>query len=715
MTTVRSVESFPIGSVKGYELPVEIHGLPFPPEELTRLLESCPAVIALPADEGHDHLPLEYANQPRDNELSPYELRQPSEHHGRSFQLVGQAFEQPWQDEYGNTYTALTLKGNNYSKPSIIKSPTATDGYIPYGLQESTVIERVIKASDVLRRRGISTEYVLGLAEPKLLPWPLTNEGIEACEYVSLAEYKRRIISTYWQELDETEREELTFTELFAKFQDTTFYTSLRATDTPYRLFDLHDDVIRQRVYDAVNTTVEQPFTSDNSKDEERFLCEIAMPNLGRNLARLHIDLAHRFPHLGNITAFGGIVDLDSVHGASLGLEDAPITMRDRVYDLYYLLEQIPLKHAGLPVQIGSQLSAHNRFMSSYLAETYEVFGGGEAAIEHIGQLLATFVSYVADRADRDDGRGRLVLHAMKRIYQKDMLGIDAEDCASIDQLRQAMLEHVKHNWEGLKAIGVQHLIAELPTMCDDTINDHINEIVDAHQAGEQYDLLGQPEVQKYLTRIWSAHLADLLIEKLGQSLAEAPTGLANIHSVKDVATRAMLYSDLLQQFGEKICEIGEPIVTAMLSEKTEQVKDALHYTFPDKLLGDDTAYSTHTGFSDKQFWYFNDEVPWQHIDTLIQSGSIPITFEQIVFTKQNEPMIKPSSPDVTLVEVATDDTVQGFCLDHTSESQPFITPSFSQKPSYVAIVEASKQTGDKSLRVLIDYRDSAPAQLRLF
>lgn len=717
MTTVRSVESFPIDSVKGVELPVEVYGLPFASEQLQRLLESFPAVTALPEnternDEPLDYLPF-YEPSP---EISEYELRQPSPYHGRSFQLVGPQFEQQWQDEYGNNYGALTFKGNNYSKPGIIKSPTAAVGYIPYGLQESTVIERVVRASEVLRSRGISTEYILGLAEPKMLPWPIKGDEVGACEYVSLAEYKRRITEDYWHKLTEEEREATPYIELFSKFQDTAFYTSLRATDTPYRVLDLVDRTIRQKVYDHVNQEhPDHPFEVSNANDDERFLRDVIAPNLGRNLAKLHVDLAHRFPHLGNITALGGIVDLDSVHGEGLGLGDAPVTMADRAYDLHYLTGEMPQTLPGVSLRIYHQLDAHFSFTSSYLHETFKAFDSEQAAIEHIGALIVSFEALVDAKENSDDSIGGFVLRHLKHVYVEDILGIAVEDADIAKKLYAEVRQYIETEWDTLKAEGMQHLQTKLPGMCSDIINDHINEITSAHYSGEAYDPLNQTDTRQESIALWSANLIDFFIDKLGDELAKNNQSIEKVRSLPHVETRAMIYRQLLELFAEEFHETGMRIATAFINERLQIIRDELAYTYPDQLFGDEATHSSHTGFHDKQFWHFGDTIPWQQVEFLIESGQMPIVYEQLTYAEHGEPIIKPSTPDATIVEVVTDSSYECFIFDRDQNREPFIAPSFSRPPSYIGIVEQPKKGGDRTLRILGEYEKDSPDQLRLF
>lgn len=111
-------------------------------------------------------------------------LDQISPSHARSYEL-GSATQVTgiWGDCYGNRYTSLSYKGNNFSNPDIMRSSTAPSGFMPYGLQEDDALLRVLKSSRMLRENGISTEWLVAVVEPASLPYD--------DEMVSQHEYKK--------------------------------------------------------------------------------------------------------------------------------------------------------------------------------------------------------------------------------------------------------------------------------------------------------------------------------------------------------------------------------------------------------------------------------------------------------------------------------------------------------------------------------------------
>ncbi len=337
------VEAYPVNAVKDEQLPNEVAGINLSSDELDALVEWLPTVVVRP-DLKQDVLPFETEPIPGNVDEHDMYLRQPTRSHGRSFELQGEHYARPWQDEYGNFYSSLTIKGANFSKPGIIKSLTASNSYIAYGLQESSVSRRLLRASRMLRENGVGTEYILRLAEPKRYPWP-RQDGTDWVEYLSLPAYKQKVVESYWLSTEEDERSAEQYVEVSRSFESMTFYSSLRAMDTSFRVDDLASSRVRREVFALANKhfiTEQKPYDPRNFSDIIRFNTEIIAPNLARNLAKLHsIGLSHRYPTELNVTALGSIVDLDSVHGEPLGIGDEPITAKDIAQDLLVAIEAI--------------------------------------------------------------------------------------------------------------------------------------------------------------------------------------------------------------------------------------------------------------------------------------------------------------------------------------------------------------------------------------
>jgi hypothetical protein len=360
MSELHTIEAHVVSNIKDERIATDIPECPLSSEARRFILSQCPIVITAPYTD-QQSLPFTQPADVSGTILADLHLKQTSGVHNRSFELKGPPVDTLWHDEYGNEYSSITLKGNNFSNPGVIQTLTATDGFIAWGLQESKIIERVIKASNVMRARGIGTEFIMGLAEPKAYAWP--THGFDACAYemIPLADYKARIVASFWKSLDEKQRQELDFTEVLDSFNDKTFFVSMRATDTPYRLGDVHWDPAmdvqnRKDVYDHINVERvkqgEQPLNPNSMDDWSVYVINYLAPKLAQNLGKLHPDLAHRFLHADNITALGSIVDNDSVHGDALGLGDEPITAQDRARDILDALNSL---HLLLPLNKSSE------------------------------------------------------------------------------------------------------------------------------------------------------------------------------------------------------------------------------------------------------------------------------------------------------------------------------------------------------------------------
>lgn len=260
--------------------------------------------------------------------------------HGRSYELGNaKAPTAIWEDQYGNAYTSLSYKGNNFTKPDIIHSLTAPSGFIPYGLQEDDALLRVIRSSRLLRENGIATEWIVGVTEPATMPY--------IDEPVTQHEYKKR-----WLEDILSARPIKEAGEIAQAIAPMTFFVTERCMEINDRPLDFLDDTTSgqiqarlQKVFTVYNVTHRRDADfrelSADSNEDRRYYFTTLLPTLqGRNLARLHnAQLVHKFPVPGNTTALGGVIDLDSIHGEPLGFGDRPITFQDMRHDIEMAFE----------------------------------------------------------------------------------------------------------------------------------------------------------------------------------------------------------------------------------------------------------------------------------------------------------------------------------------------------------------------------------------
>src|SRR3990167_2273851 len=124
------VETFPHRSIAG-EL-IDVEGLPFEDEFFRG---SVPVVTEHEAPAKNGVLRCVGPIHVRSYELSQTEEDDPGPKHH-------------WHDQYGNAFTALVTKGNNFSEAILVK-PAST--YNAYGLQEGGALLRSLRASKIMR------------------------------------------------------------------------------------------------------------------------------------------------------------------------------------------------------------------------------------------------------------------------------------------------------------------------------------------------------------------------------------------------------------------------------------------------------------------------------------------------------------------------------------------------------------------------------------
>jgi hypothetical protein len=250
--------------------------------------------------------------------------------------------------------------------PGLVRSPTAPSGFLPFGLQEGDALLRVARASRVMRQAGIDTERLVAVSEPKNLIY----EG----EEVSVPEYKKRLIEGMLLKADNgtarTEREEpFSYKEISdaaIALASLDFFVTLRSTATALRIGDLmkggkllmnlpigveidYDNLAstfgaynvaagHRRAELArlgLNTSLPTELGKETEGDVlEHYFVEILPRSMALNLSRLHdLGLTHDFPHMNNFTTLGGLVDLDSVKGDRLDLDDRIDNVEGAIWD----------------------------------------------------------------------------------------------------------------------------------------------------------------------------------------------------------------------------------------------------------------------------------------------------------------------------------------------------------------------------------------------
>lgn len=440
-----SVEAFRHRSVKGELLPKRVKGLSLGAEALRTIMHKVPIIVSDPDAEVDttDSIAESLGLEP-----SPYKLFRPSVIHRRSFVFEDPEFRQTWHDEHGNEYSAISLKGNNFATPGMHEHPTAAEGVDAHGLQESSHLERVLKASEFMRSRGIATEYVFGVTEPKQFLWP--GNGDEQPEMLSLDEYKRRIVFDHWTKLPKEEQTNEKLAGLIKQFKDLTFVVSLRAIDSPYRLEEVKYPTARESIYQYANDFLldneDQPFDVSNSKDGLRYTATIVAPRLGRNMARFHhAGLYHGYLHAGNVSSLGAVVDLDSVTGEALGIGDKKVDAIDTSFDLMRLTSdmtrrQIDMENIEDMAMFRESLRPAEKFFDSYISEI-ETLTSVDEARQFLSEVIYKYSLYVPEIEDIDATDLESVLGSMiKELLSEYSITMYAERYFNIDATQQSEL-----------------------------------------------------------------------------------------------------------------------------------------------------------------------------------------------------------------------------------------------------------------------------------
>ena len=713
MNSHRNVESFRIDSVKDELLPSEFQGLPFSSEQIHELLENCPAILVSPQSP-QDSLPF---SSSEDESAPSYQLQQPSPDHRRSFEIIPTEPGQTWKDEYGNTYGALTLKGNNFSNPSIVEHPTASEGFIAYGLQESSIIGRVMRASQLLRSRNITTEHTIGLAEPKQYPWPLIDSLTDAYELIPLKEYKRRIITNYWDSLPDDKRTPDELAELYRKFKDMTFYVSLRATDTAYRLNDMQNLTARQKVFEQIN---EQrllpegvdPLDATNPNDVDRYLEHVFCPQAGRNYARLHTDMAHGFAHGLNMSALGSIVDLDSVSGAPLGFDDKEITDTDRAKDIADALSAIST------MQYFREPSGCVHFIRSYIDETVAQHDTLESALNQLTNVLDTLHADVQsrNRLSERNYTDVTVAHAYLYFYQ---LVESALPQGKIDTLRSEIRTYLYNaiTDPAIDAAITERFNANGGIYIEELIEEHANEISGAVYEGDQFDVLDV--LQQTYTRPTSEvgglmidHTLSAYYNEITRHIIAArqqqKLQMNSEDNISDVEHR-ILQLNILRQYNGELRPIAEAKVAELIPSLIEQLLQATNFTVAQSFMPEYTSFP-NMGLNKSHLWLCTDQVPLAAaITRCIESTDMDIQFAELLLCEDldNTLVIPAFTPGIVIDEIITDSLLDGWThLYDEGESRLLI--NLDKQPSYL-ITKETDSLGMQHLKLQLP-KDSLEA-----
>ncbi len=397
---VALIEAFPIESVKGESFAVRDMS-PDLAAGVRTLMSKVPVVVHLDTEE-QPQLPFPVKYNPPIFTEAEAGLYQATSLHNRSFEIDARALPSSVTDAYGNTYGHFSLKGGNFSWPGLFESATASSGQIPHGLQETDYIERILKASQIMRANGLPTEYVIAASEPSMIyfadPRKRTGEGV----LMGRREYGARIASEAWASLPKELQTMEELTKLNRAVNGKAFIVTLRATVSPYRIQDVFSEMstLHQKLGMVIGGEVHK-FSLYSGEDDEEILrhrdqillsrlgvegqndldehLTDAVANTARQLATMHkVGIAHRYPWIGNVDIHGNLLDLDSVYGEPLGFGDIKIGPTEMAKDILYFIESFVDGKQRLSASEGwRKRTDRDEFISVFVKHYKDTMAGG--------------------------------------------------------------------------------------------------------------------------------------------------------------------------------------------------------------------------------------------------------------------------------------------------------------------------------------------------
>lgn len=284
------------------------------------------------------------------DETDQYAIGRIDQIHGRNMNIL--AGRIAITDTFGNEYRCLTIKGGDLSDPHFIETPTAARRYIVNGLQESLVLERVIKASKVLREHSVATEYICGLTLPEYFPYSKNDTGIDDKTLYELPDFLESLASKYAENADNIPEGKSALevkAEMIGRFKDCDYMITYRAMDCPYRLCELSDPNKFKLFKEFMVGQHDGPGMKEylDMLDAPIYIMRDLAPMLADNLAKMHkIGIVHQYPNSMNVSALGSIVDLDSCKGEILELGDEKDL--DSITMLLYRMQDVRECIAGI-------------------------------------------------------------------------------------------------------------------------------------------------------------------------------------------------------------------------------------------------------------------------------------------------------------------------------------------------------------------------------
>lgn len=504
--------------------------------------------------------------------------------HGRSLDILAPSYV---EDQFGNSFSSLSIKGSNLSDPHFMKSATAERDHIIHGLQESLVMERVLKASRILRENKVGTEYIFGLALPTEFPLSKEKSPFDIKESVELPDLLEYLAGKFAQEETKVESGDKNTkspleikAEMMDKFSDCDYIVSYRAMDCSVRMSQLcigeHED--EPRITEMLNyfrKIIGKEYADKYLPAEMTrldYISDFLAVQVGSNLAYMHkVGIRHGFLHTNNMTAMGSLVDLDSCRGEILGFGDKPTTDADCRADITEAIESIHHVIGDTFVYPHTPDQEIEEMKKRHIAKS-----------QASAQLLA---NYVFCRFDTDEERGKFIIDYL---ISNNTSTESAKQSSSM-HLRETLVNVYLHivnsseqKVETTDTLEIEHI--DIPKRKDMPISVLPGDYFVKH--GLQ--IIGQKasyEDESDDTKMWhhyAAYIKDLLIEALSSSIKTDDTSqhLKIINFVKSIkSTNKDSPHPKVDQFHQDILSI---LACNDLIKENPELHHKLSPLFPD-------------------------------------------------------------------------------------------------------------------------------------
>lgn len=239
-------------------------------------------------------------------------------------------------DEFGLVYFALSIKGMDLTRPHASYEPVGNFVIRVNGALEAETFYRCRKASELMRREGILTEYVFYQARPLQFP-----NGKENSSKTNLQGFRSRLHREYianqieFDDFDSPEVSEAVIKSIYGS----KFGVAYRGMLSNVRLGEIKflkekRELEHHLAHAILALQLRRPEQFEcwpdierlnpyNKEDQYLYLEEILPRLIGENLAKFHnAGFYHKYLHENNVTLCGEIVDTDSIRHIEIDPDD---------------------------------------------------------------------------------------------------------------------------------------------------------------------------------------------------------------------------------------------------------------------------------------------------------------------------------------------------------------------------------------------------------